>query len=148
MIIQLKKIVIWLVDLFPDGIFLIVANLILRGKGVGTMKKMGKQWELTSQNVSITLSKRHKWKRYLEGIQNTCNKLAESYFFDQITLAPDDTVIDCGANIGELGIFILSKSSGINYWAFEPCELERNALERNIPPGQGKIFGFFRDFSG
>ena len=46
---------------------------------------------------------------YNSGTISRGNELAKTYFIDAIDFSSDDVVIDCGANYGDLGIFLSDK---------------------------------------
>ncbi len=60
------------------------------------------------------------WHRrlYYRGIMRRINYLANIYGLDRIDVTPNGVFIDCGANIGELGIW--ARAHGLDYVAFEP----------------------------
>lgn len=68
---------------------------------------------------------------YNEGIKHRSNMLANSYMLNEITFQNDDNVIDCGANYGDLYIWLQTKIKMKNYYAFEPGEREFSALQLN-----------------
>ena len=47
-------------------------------------------------------------------------KFRDAYLLDLINFSNGETVIDCGANIGELNISLKEKGLNLNYIAFEP----------------------------
>lgn len=55
----------------------------------------------------------------------------DDYGLEQITLSPEDTVIDIGANIGMFSIYV-KKKFGCRIIAFEPVLLNFNHLKENI----------------
>jgi FkbM family methyltransferase len=95
-----------------------------------------------------------RYVRYQKGIQSIGDSLAAQYFINKIKLNKGDFVVDCGANVGELGIFVRNKAS---YIAFEPGSREFRALQQNFPFDQSYNFGlwnknkkiaFYDDFRG
>lgn len=61
------------------------------------------------------------------------NKLFETYCLENISFEKNDTVIDCGANVGELYLKFKVNKLDINYIAFEPDINAFKCLEKNIP---------------
>ena len=55
--------------------------------------------------------------------------LAEMYCLNDLAIQPGGTLIDCGANIGELGIW--ARSRGLGYVPFEPEPLEAFCCDLN-----------------
>lgn len=57
--------------------------------------------------------------------------LFKTYCLDKIKFSDGDTVIDCGANIGELNFCFYFKNLKIKYIAFEPDSVSYNCLIKN-----------------
>ncbi|WP_027289883.1 hypothetical protein [Rhodovibrio salinarum] len=72
-------------------------------------------------------------RKYGRGIAHRLNQLAQQYFLPDIPLSAGDRVIDCGANIGEIGRYLLDREPGLEYCAFEPAPAEYSCLVRNLP---------------
>jgi FkbM family methyltransferase len=73
-----------------------------------------------------------RWKRrtrYRMGVNNGIKRLLREYCLDEIELSKPGAFIDCGANVGELGIW--SRSLGFSYLPFEPEELEAKCCDQN-----------------
>ncbi len=60
-------------------------------------------------------------------------KLAHEYHLDKVPLGPEGLLIDCGANIGELGVW--ARAKGLDYVAFEPEPLEARCVDLNVFAG-------------
>jgi len=68
------------------------------------------------------------------GAMGRLTLLAEEYSLDTFDVADGDVVIDCGANIGEVGMYYaLMKECDVDYHAFEPMRKERQCCELNNP---------------
>lgn len=63
------------------------------------------------------------------GIQHRIDSLAKAYLLDHIENLTSGTLIDCGANIGELGIW--AKQKNLTYIPFEPENVEAECCDRN-----------------
>jgi FkbM family methyltransferase len=74
---------------------------------------------------------------YRKGIVARTSLLARDYFLSRITFGDGDTVMDCGANIGELYLWFVLNGLSIRYVAFEPSPLEFQALRLNCPEAEG-----------
>ena len=73
-----------------------------------------------------------RWQRYIQfinGIDYRINRLIKSYNIDFIEINKDDFVIDCGANIGEVGIFL--RNSNCKYLPIEPENMEAKCCNIN-----------------
>lgn len=77
--------------------------------------------------------KKRGFKHYRNGLRQRGFEIACSYGIDLVTLRPNDIVIDCGANVGDLFIFLKDKIKHENYIAIEPGEFEFLSLIRNAP---------------
>ena len=76
---------------------------------------------------------------YSEGLLHRANKLGKSYFLQNIDFKDNDFVVDCGANYGDLYLYLYHcKNININYIAFEPDPNPYNCLINSLP--QKKIF--------
>ena len=69
---------------------------------------------------------------YINGIFERGEAMGKIYFLDEISFSPEDIVIDCGANLGDLLLWFQNRSLEIEYIAFEPSPLEFNCLKNNI----------------
>ncbi len=82
-------------------------------------------------------------KRILRMVNNyelQLNKIILSYCLDSIELTNNDTIIDCGANIGELNIALKNKNIYVNYIAFEPDLETFECLKSNNLGDNNKFF--------
>jgi len=66
----------------------------------------------------------------------------ESYCLDFIDFSNNDTVIDCGANVGELKLAINQRGVKIDYYAFEPDEIVYKCLLKNYPNDSKNLYNF------
>ncbi len=74
-------------------------------------------------------------KRILRVVKNTKKHLDlvfQYYCLDSIELKNGDLIIDCGANVGEVYLSMLSNNIKCKYIAFEPDKITFNSLEKNI----------------
>ena len=81
-----------------------------------------------------------RFTRMLRGIAVFSKHLSEVYLIDHIEFKDNDTVIDCGANVGELIPYFYNHSSSINYIGFEPDIKIFEALQKNFTIKDGNIF--------
>jgi len=75
--------------------------------------------------------------RFVNKPELLVNKTFEAYCLDQIKFKDSDTVIDCGANVGEVNIALKYNGININYVGFEPDESTFECLKLN---NQGNKF--------
>ncbi|MBN1912403.1 MAG: FkbM family methyltransferase [Pirellulales bacterium] len=82
----------------------------------------------------IQLARRNRFKRYDKGIARWIGHLAGTYCLNEVPLAPGDKIIDCGANVGEIGIW--AKQFQAEYHPFEPEEKEADCCDLNNFSGE------------
>jgi FkbM family methyltransferase len=72
-------------------------------------------------------------KGYVNGLVRKGDEMASSYGLDMVPLRSGDIIIDVGANVGDLGIYLknISKTRDISYIAIEPGKLEYECLKKN-----------------
>jgi len=85
---------------------------------------------------TIRIARRNRYKLYDKGIMKRVTDLANAYMLGSINLREGDCFIDCGANIGELGIW--ASQNGVKYHAFEPEEKEAFCCDMNNFNGKTK----------
>lgn len=85
-------------------------------------------------DTEIHLCRRPRHNRYKRGVIAGTATLARDYHLDTIPLKAGDVLIDCGANIGELGVW--AAQSGLSYIAFEPEETEARCCDLNNYRGE------------
>ncbi len=73
---------------------------------------------------------------YYQGLRSRINQLKDSYNLAHIKFKKDDLVIDCGANYGDLWLFLKDKINSNNYISFEPGINEFKSLISNAPNSQ------------
>ena len=70
---------------------------------------------------------------YGKGLSHVIRRISVSYHLDSLELLPGDLVVDCGANIGALYLYLKNQYSDlVRYVAFEPGGLEFQCLSRNV----------------
>ena len=75
---------------------------------------------------------------YARSIKKRGSALAASYCLSHIEFAKDDLVIDCGANYGDLNLYLEDKIEKFNYIAIEPGPVEYQCLLNSIP--EARVF--------
>ncbi|EEE40656.1 SAM-dependent methyltransferase [Prochlorococcus marinus str. MIT 9202] len=69
---------------------------------------------------------------YSSGLSFRANQIADSYKLKNINFKFSDLVIDCGANYGDLWLYLRDKINKKNYITFEPGINEYRALKKNV----------------
>jgi len=88
-------------------------------------------------------SKFQNYNCYLGGIEKRGISLGETYFLPRIEFNDNDTVIDCGANVGDLKIYFDENKLKINYIAIEPSPKEYYCLSKNVAPSETYNIGLW-----
>ena len=90
-------------------------------------------YEVTEGNISRSFSnpERGFWL-YRSGVSVRGRFLFESYCLQNINFTTGDTIIDCGANSGDLTLQLQSMSLQLNYVAFEPNPADFQVLKQNV----------------
>ena len=70
------------------------------------------------------------------GWEARAKSLGEVYFLKKINFKDGDTVIDCGANVGDLKLWFDFKNIKIDYVGFEPSPIEFKCLKANVQPSK------------
>ena len=70
---------------------------------------------------------------YSRSVKKRGNVLADSYCLKHVKFSSDDIVIDCGANYGDLFLYLGDKINESNYVALEPSPIEYQCLLNNVP---------------
>ena len=92
-------------------------------------------------------SKHQNYTCYSDGIAERGLTLGEVYFLHKIQFSDDDTVIDCGANVGDLKIYFDENNINLNYIAIEPSPKEYHCLEKNVHPSEALNIGLWNEDS-
>ena len=61
-----------------------------------------------------------------------CREAERDYGLSSIPLEPGDVVIDIGAQVGVISVYLAKAHQGLNVWAYEPMEANYDRLCRNI----------------
>jgi FkbM family methyltransferase len=130
-----RKIVIGVISLFNPQNSVTLSNLFFfRGVGkVSLVKNEGKIVFLLKQNEKkfYFYSLKRGIKYYKLGLEHRAIEIASSYGIDKISFSKDDVVIDCGANTGDLHLYV--SRFDCEYIAFEPDPVAYKALNLNVP---------------
>lgn len=81
----------------------------------------------------IHICRRWNTRRFKNGITAAVRNVANSYRLDVIP-GSSGVLVDCGANVGELGIW--ARDRGLRYMAFEPEPLEAECCDLNNFEGE------------
>lgn len=70
---------------------------------------------------------------YNRDMNRRAASIGESYCLENISFQRDDVVVDCGANYGDLFLYLADKVDEENYVAFEPGPTEFQCLVNSLP---------------
>lgn len=85
-------------------------------------------------DVAISLSQRARHIRYKHGVLARVAALAGQYRLGELPVEAGGVMIDCGANVGEIGLW--ARGRGLDYHAFEPEEAEATCCDLNNYGGE------------
>jgi len=104
--------------------------------------KFEDKFYVISENSDKFYYTNKRFTRMLGGINNFSQHLANDYLLNQISFSKDDTVIDCGSNVGELCPYFYNLFPEINFIAFEPDLEIYEALNKNFKFKNGMSYKF------
>jgi FkbM family methyltransferase len=86
-------------------------------------------------------------KRYRRGIEGCLTWLAEQYMLPSISFREGDYVIDCGSNVGEIGLWLNRAQRGVRVISVEPAAQEADCNDLNVHSGRHETIrkGLWRD---
>lgn len=71
---------------------------------------------------------------YADGMSQRARTIGDAYFLNQIDFKQGDTVLDCGANVGDLHLWFRQQGLEVDYVGFEPSPVEFACLRKNVHP--------------
>lgn len=131
-------------DKFNNKFFTLVSNMDFRYHKNNTQISIGKDNfdKFTEKNKNrdqpfswfVSKSLRTRSINYYvnKGLIFSGIRVAENYGIENIEFNPLDVVIDCGANLGALWIYLNSLNIEINYVGIEPGKYEFEGLDKSI----------------
>ncbi|MGB8814755.1 MAG: FkbM family methyltransferase [Paracoccaceae bacterium] len=111
----------------------------LRGKAHQIAPAVGEPEALhvvSDADGQIVICRRGRHNRYKRGIMAGVDRLAADYHLNRIADLQGGLFIDCGANVGELGLW--ARARGHRYIAFEPEAYEARCCDLNNFGGEAK----------
>jgi FkbM family methyltransferase len=79
------------------------------------------------------------------GVQRRVEGLARAYRLADIRFDDGDVVVDVGANIGEIGLWLRTHTLAVRYIAFEPSPREYSCLTRNAGAAETHNLGLWKE---
>lgn len=86
----------------------------------------------------LFICRRSRHNRSRRGVMAGVDFVARQYGLDRISAVRGGAFVDCGANVGEFGLW--ARSRGMRYFAFEPEETEARCCDLNNYGGERKTF--------
>tara|TARA_B100001121_G_C18686095_1_gene620729 strand:+ start:711 stop:1574 length:864 start_codon:yes stop_codon:yes gene_type:complete len=122
---------------FKGTLFTVLINFFLRRK---VKLKYEKPFYLGVEGDLKFYFPNKRVTRLLEGIEKQAKDIFELYMLDKIEFNSGDTVVDCGANVGELYQGLKKNINNLNYIGFEPDPIVFKCLEKNVNSKNVKIY--------
>ncbi len=91
---------------------------------------------VTHGDERIVVCRRGRHRRYKRGVTQCVDRVAREYGVASIENPVGGVLIDCGANVGELGFW--ARRNGLDYHAFEPEPFEADCIDINAFDGDPK----------
>ena len=136
---------------FNGNIFCYLVNVRANARGWDvrfSYDPFRKKYTALSENGDLNREFVHKIignGSYQRGLRHRALNLEKAYLLDKIKFIPQDVVIDCGANVGDLELYFKTKNILINYIAIEPSPKEYECLVKNVYPHQAYNFGLWTE---
>lgn len=131
----------------PNWYFLFISNLFFKlnrqshrfeKSGLGDFKPGYKVVDYETRNTKFFGYRKQGLLAFGNGIKQRGIHIGNEYLLDEITFSHNDTIIDIGANTGDLKIYFNNKNIKINYIGFEPGLIEFESL--NVNNQDGNVF--------
>tara|TARA_B100000029_G_C17367667_1_gene885001 strand:+ start:101 stop:907 length:807 start_codon:yes stop_codon:yes gene_type:complete len=131
------KLLIIFIDKFEHSNYCKLRNIIsflLKREYKLSFVKSNNMYKKTYKNKKhVYYSDKKRAVRIHSSYNEMINKLIYSYCLENIDFKDNDVIIDCGANIGELGLFFSEQNFSVNYIGLEPSIKEFSACKLNNP---------------
>lgn len=119
----------------PDGVVLRMLRYKARvayhaSVTFGHDRDRGLYFGESSAGARIFVADRRRLRKLLAGVEVRPSRLAVEYRLSDELLRPGDLVVDCGAHVGELGLW--ARELGASYYGFEPDPAARRAMIANM----------------
>jgi len=119
---------------FNKNIFSFFFNITTYLRRVDTKIKYLKKTDLyflKSKSNSMYIAFKERAELYLDGIDATGRAIGKDYHLDYINFNKGDTIVDCGANVGNLLLYFSEIKTEINYIGIEPSPRDYECLKKN-----------------
>jgi FkbM family methyltransferase len=121
-------------DSGPNWLFILsynVASIFRRNTPRCLYSRRLNLFILTKKKIRKYASTRSRAITYYDGFYARANYISKTYFLDQIEIFDGDTIIDCGANMGDLALWLDLQQLKVDYFGFEPNPIDFLCLSLN-----------------
>ena len=108
-------------------------NLFYKDDGKVSYSKNKNLYVKEYENKLIYFPNKYRLSGSMVNHEYELMNLLDSYCLDNFNLTSDDTIVDCGANVGNLYLAIEKFQKNFNYVAFEPDTNVYECLKLNTP---------------
>ena len=113
-----------------------ILNLSNQIRGRGIKVSYSSPYFLIKDLNSLFIYEKRRLPWYFAGIQARLDDLARQYALQYVPIIPGDIVIDCGANIGEIALWMDTHHIDAHYIGYEPSLKPYQCARKNIRRGQ------------
>ncbi|MFB1295256.1 FkbM family methyltransferase [Mycobacterium sp. pW049] len=103
------------------------------------------EWDSVREKIVVTdgrdrifIARPKRVRRYKHGIGAKLDILANEYLLGHIDFRDGDTIVDCGANVGEVGTWLTRANASLDVISIEPEALEAECCDLNVYGGEEK----------
>lgn len=130
-------------DKLPNAAYVALSNRTNALKGYKHRVEIGADGRIitiSDGKDQLYICRRNRLWLYKRGIADRIKRLARAYLLHRLPEGLKGPFVDCGANVGELGLF--SQEKGFDYHAFEPEEREATCCDLNNFEGSARTNRF------
>ncbi len=80
---------------------------------------------------------------YVDGFLPRANYIGQTYMLPFVPFRDGDLVVDCGANMGDLEIYLRENAPKVRYVGFEPNPHDFKCLQRNVGASRSRNIGLW-----
>ena len=135
----------------PDWSFVLLSNIrsLIYGRKITFSKLKGaSKFKVVDPEIDAEMLFNNKTQgnlAYRFGLKERAAEMAEIYLLRNIEINQGDVIIDCGANHGDLKLYLDLVASDIDYHAFEPSPEEFVNMKKNIGVGTANNMGLWKE---
>ena len=92
---------------------------------------------------SVYVCRKARFRLYRRGVRQRLGQLAADYHLTSVDIKRNGLLIDCGANVGELGLW--AKEQGLEYIPFEPEPIEAICCDLNNRDSSTRRYALWKE---